>query len=96
MIIMPMPVGNPEPDRCPKCERIEDIKMVCRKCGYEYPDEPERWYQSNWFFILTLIAATPILLWLFFTVLHWLVSETSLQSVLKSQWEWFRGIRVFE
>lgn len=38
-IITPILVRPPEPERCPNCERLEDIAQICKHCKFEYPEE---------------------------------------------------------
>jgi hypothetical protein len=36
--IIPIFISPEEPEKCPECQKEEDIKEVCRHCGYEYLD----------------------------------------------------------
>lgn len=53
--IMPMPIfiprGEEEVKKCPKCKKGEDIKEVCKHCGYVYKESKES-YPLWWLCIL--------------------------------------------
>ena len=37
-IFIPVRTSQPEPKKCPQCDKPEDIKKVCRHCSYEYKE----------------------------------------------------------
>ena len=78
MVIMPFFINN-EPDRCPKCDRIENIKEVCAHCGYEYKEEPMTWFERILGFamlivglIVAVIGFAVALKWIIFPVFEWI------------------------
>lgn len=95
-IIIPV---NHEPNRCPKCERIENKIEVCKHCGHEY-EESELTAAD----IILAIVFIAVIVWIVCTVIFWLAqSETtwyrpnpkSLFEVIESQWEWLKNLKVF-
>lgn len=68
MIIIPM--QQPQPSRCPNCDRLEDVKLVCRHCGHEYKedDKPMGWWQIA---IATLVVV--VMVWLMISTIVWTV-----------------------
>lgn len=72
-IIMPIFIPtNTEPDRCPKCHKVEDIKRVCRNCGHEYISEPMGVWPA-------LLVGLGVLMFLFllFGLFWWLMDSAS-------------------
>jgi hypothetical protein len=80
-----------EPDRCPKCNEIENKKVVCRHCGYEYKDDDDF---SFWDWV-GIIAIVSIGLYTLVTILCWFMSGDTLLKLLKSQWEWLSSLKIF-
>jgi len=96
---VPLPIIIPtesEPDVCPECGRSEDIKRVCRHCGYEYPESSEdfRWYHILAGIVFILLAVV-LFCWILWTLIEWLSWSDSLVDVLKDQWEWLKSIRIW-
>lgn len=100
-VIVPVIMSEPEPARCPKCERLESIKRLCRHCGYEYPESSAPW--PRWKVALTtlLVVAT---IWFILTAIYWLVQSgngyvwgrpKSLIEIIVAQWKWIGELRVF-
>jgi hypothetical protein len=59
-IFIPM---NNQPDKCPKCNKDEEIKEVCAHCGYEYPEKKSSTILA---IILLLFAIGTLILFLMF------------------------------
>ena len=81
-----------EPDKCPKCEKEEDIKQVCRHCGYEYEEDGE----SVWF-ILGVIGSFILIIYILVTLTNWFTAldGATLFEVIKNQWEWVTELRIW-
>lgn len=79
-IIIPMPV---EPDRCPECNNVENVKAVCANCGYEYRDGEGR----VWPAVLIIVLSVVFAVWFLLTMTEWLTyGNKTLVQVLVSQW----------
>jgi hypothetical protein len=81
--MMRIPI-NTEPSKCPECGKIEDIKKICRHCGYEYKDTKLTTTESI-FIILTIIFGSYMLI----TLLYWTMESCTLLEILKAQGNWF-------
>lgn len=94
MQIIPV-VIHKEPERCPKCHRVENIKEVCAECGYEYEqgDQSDS-FMSIVFTTLAMIVAMAIAFWFGVTLMRWL-SGTPLFRVLETQWQWLTSLKFF-
>ncbi len=91
MIIVPI---NHEPLRCPKCNMVEDRIQICRNCKYEYKEDLNWW---EWIlFSLSVVIAVIVIIWFLITLLNWLVEGNPLMSILRSQLEWAKNIRIWE
>jgi NADH:ubiquinone oxidoreductase subunit C len=92
-----VPVFIPvEDDKCPHCGKTENIKQVCRHCGYEYPEDEN----SFWFNFI----ATFCVIYLFYsaiTVIVWLMNlqfendHQTLTDVLRWQWNFIHQLRLW-
>ncbi|MDP2816308.1 MAG: hypothetical protein Q8O19_06480 [Rectinemataceae bacterium] len=89
-------MSTPEPDRCPKCDRPENVKEVCKHCGYEYPEEnsPDlRWYE-----IALIVGVVSFATYAILTFGYWMVGgdwgkpDPTLVEVLESQWQWIKEL----
>ena len=84
-------------DKCPKCQKDEDIKQVCRHCGYEYVEEES----NGWDYVrgLAVIFLTiSCFLWVVLTLMDWIAGVehgTTLVDVLKGQVEWVKLLRIW-
>jgi hypothetical protein len=94
--IIPAPTMIPihtddEPDKCPGCGKSEKIKQVCAHCGYEYKDDSET---SSFLFIIIIIAAIGIPIWLMITFSQFVLSYShpTLTEVIYYQWIWISEI----
>jgi uncharacterized protein (DUF983 family) len=87
-IITPMYYSPPE--RCPECDKEEEIKRVCAHCGYEYEEES---YTAGT--VLAGIAFIIGIIWLGLTVLWWFMGGDPLLTVLRHQWEWLTSLRLW-
>jgi uncharacterized protein (DUF983 family) len=94
MIICPIFIHT-EPEKCPECHKTEDIKEVCRHCGYEYKEDEGCF--SIVVFIIVIVVILVFATWVIWTLSDWLCSSypTTLLETLKSQWEWLRSIRIW-
>lgn len=95
-ILIPIliPIGHSETPKCPKCKRNEDIKEVCRHCGYEYKHEPTNWYEK-----IIIAIVTILILWAIITVSLWLMGNLigdnkTLWEQIKLEWEWLQSLRL--
>ena|SRR3990167_3531748 len=89
-----------EPSKCPKCKGPENIKNVCRGCGYEY--EYEESEDSVWLeIVLMVVAAIAIILlgaWAMKIISDWLSQygvKQSLFELIKNDLEFIRTLRIF-
>ncbi|MFA5307416.1 MAG: hypothetical protein WC365_08265 [Candidatus Babeliales bacterium] len=53
-----LPKSNPT---CPKCHKKENIKSVCRECGYEYPEEADEPYTVKDYLSIALMVIVGLL-----------------------------------
>ena len=89
MIIPPFVIK----ESCPGCGKDEDIKQVCRHCGYEYKNE---WSQLSLVEKIVAILGVIIILWLIFTIVTWLFfADDSLFEIIKSQYEHIKELRIY-
>lgn len=85
---------NNEPDRCPSCHGIEDVKITCKHCGHEYQESDDTGMAS--FLVFTLIAI--FFIWFVFTMLMWLSPSNyhdTLFDVLKNEWSWLISKQLY-
>ena len=96
MTYTPMPIIIPasDPVRCPECGKVEKKIEVCAHCGHEYKKEPLTTFENILAPIL-LVLIGVFVVWFVVTVAEWFVSDHSLVEVLKSQWDWAKGLRIF-
>lgn len=80
---------NP-PARCPSCDNLENKKVICGHCNYEYKEESEF---SFWECILAIIFLL-FFVWLVVTITFWFTysDQMSLTDVLKDEWEFIKNI----
>lgn len=93
--IIPIDSDPEPPARCPKCDKLEETKLVCAHCGYEYEtedDEPPSLRQ--WMIVL---AAIIFAVYLLCTAAYWLKNANylSLADILREQFEWAKEFQVF-
>lgn len=70
-----IPSAPHEPEKCPHCKQLEDIKTVCGNCGYEYPeDDYEPWSGRK---CLAVIVGWVVGLDLVIALLHWSLGSTT-------------------
>jgi len=92
-IIIPI-TSEKEPEKCPSCKKIEDIKTVCRNCGYEYTDDDDDEYSS----IFMIIAFFIFMVWIAGTMYAWIFTNKpypaeygdhqTLLGAFQFQWSW--------
>jgi uncharacterized protein (DUF983 family) len=85
-----------ESNKCPKCKHEENVKSVCRSCGYEYTEytESDSVSKSEWvIFIITVIGG----IWIALILMEWLFGfhNDSLVEILISQWRWLQNLRIW-
>jgi len=93
-IIVPV---DTTPETCPKCGKVEDKVTTCRHCKHEYKGGDTRWYHTL-IAVMVIILFVLTVIWGFFTMLEWLFDpfeKNSLLEVVRGQWEWLRGIRIW-
>ena len=71
--------SNSESLKCPECGKEEDIKQVCKHCGYEYPEEEE----TNGCMTALVVM---LIIWLVITIIWWIADNNSLGEK-RSLWE---------
>lgn len=74
---------NTEPDKCPSCGKNEDVKIVCKHCGFEYEETKNTWRET-----LSIVVFCAVAVWLFFTLMAWFATRDTLVEILVSQFEW--------
>lgn len=89
---IPIPINTShEPPKCPHCHKSENKKVVCRNCGYEYPEEG-----SGCFGPIVIIAIVLFCIYLLVTLAMWAFpfpgTNPTLVEVFISQWEWLKGL----
>jgi len=65
-----MYLPDSKPAECPHCHKPEDIKQVCRSCGYEYPEENKK---NDWKETLISVFVLLCIVFILFTLLNWLL-----------------------
>jgi hypothetical protein len=79
---------QPEP-KCPKCGQDEDVKQVCKHCGYEYEEESGLSFGDVLLLVFIVIGGAFLFLWLVWTFITWFDHENlTLLDVLKNQGEY--------
>jgi len=48
---------------CPKCHDVEDTRLVCRHCGFEYPKEEKGSLLTILIYIIGLVATICAASW---------------------------------
>lgn len=98
MIIAPFFVKS-KPNKCPKCNKPEQIKEACSHCNYEYKDE------TTLLEAIIGLSKCVIVLYIIITIIYWLsvnecgqdiwsTTRCSLLDVVKNQWDWLKGIKI--
>ena len=92
-----LPVDDDETDHCPECGKDEDTVMVCKHCGYKYPENEDDCSALGMFvgIMLTLTVA-----WLFITIMCWLIGQTvnghsTLVEFFHGQWQFVKALRIW-
>lgn len=87
-------VYHSEPARCPNCERLESIKRVCKRCGYEYPEKKSFW--DKWQGIVTFFAICILVSWAIATIMGWLINgEGTLLDCIKGQMKFISKLKLW-
>lgn len=94
--IMPIIVPMNQP-ACPACGRKEKKVEVCQHCGHEYMGEPIGFWD-----VLVGLSVIGFIVWAVVTIIWWLIEQDtfmgqkapSLWEVIKSQWEFIKGLRI--
>lgn len=88
-MVVPMFIQTPPKATCPECGKPEKIVCKCGHCGHEYKDE-------ECLNPLGLVAVVILLLWLFVTVVVWMIGgDDTLVSVFAAQWKWITSLKVW-
>lgn len=91
----PIPIIVPaRAPHCPKCDRVENTKLVCRHCGFEYEDDGGR----IWPWLLLVLLGAAVGIWAFVTVVEWIdpyKGNPTLVEVIQAQWAWVRKLRLW-
>lgn len=83
------------PPECPECHRPEDIKEVCRNCGYEYSEGEG---MALWKILLMLIFIVILVLWFLITLSDFVFTNYehyTLSQIIGSQWQWLSSLRIW-
>jgi hypothetical protein len=92
-IIVPI---DSSPSTCPECGKVEDIKRVCRHCGYEYKDCDPTTFR-DWLGVFVVV----VVIWAGITVLIWLLQTgterypATLVRCFECQWEFIKSLKVW-
>lgn len=84
---------NTTPSLCPKCHKDEDIKEVCKHCGYEYQEE-----KTSGGVIFFCICIICLFLWAIGTIFNWIAfnwNQESLFEIIGNQFKYITSLRVF-
>lgn len=83
-----------EPERCPKCNKPEDIKEVCKNCGYEYPEDEENFTGVDYLVGASLLIGN---IYIIVTLLCWVTSDNhyTLLGIIQSQFQWLIRLRIW-
>lgn len=92
VIIIPV---DHTPATCPSCNKREYIIEVCKHCGYVYPQEKLKWYET----LITILIVCSIC-WAVITLICWLMSnmggdKLSLFETVKIQYTFVRKLRFW-
>jgi len=82
--------------KCPHCHKDEDVKEVCRNCGYEYKDDDN----INFLDVVKIILFILFACWFIITIVLWLSpmygqGNPTLWEVIKMQWQWISNKHIF-
>lgn len=95
---LPLPIHiYAEEEKCPKCNKPENIKNICAHCGYEYKEENNNIGFFDWFVIISIWAIVlSIVIWALVTIISWLTNSDTLTlfEVLKIEWRWITSLRI--
>ena len=62
---------------CPKCNKPENIKLVCDHCGYEYKDSTiQEWLAVLYFILIVLFVS-----WIIVTIIIWIINYNEVTLV---------------
>lgn len=62
-MIIPVFIPPHEPDRCPSCGKLENVKSVCKHCNYEYKEDDK---PSKLGAVLGVLAVVSVILGVLF------------------------------
>jgi len=85
--------SNSGPPKCPECGKEENIKQICKHCGYEYPEE-----EINGF--MTFLGIV-LIIWLILTIAWWIADNSSLGEkrslweIIKVEFEFITSLKIF-
>ncbi len=65
-VIIPI---HTEPDRCPSCKHLEDIKTTCNHCGYEYIEDDEELSAKDTILMILFILGCVMLIMILITII---------------------------
>lgn len=81
-----------DPDRCPKCNNVENIKEVCANCGYEYKNNGA----SSLLYGIIYIVSVVFAVWFLITLADWLIAgNESLLETIQGQWKFLKSRRIW-
>lgn len=90
-VIIPMSIQH-EPDKCPNCKNPENIKQVCRNCGYEYKEDDEL-SRKEFLFCFLIVS---IFFWVLATVTIWVADgNKSLLDMFINQFKYVSKLKMF-
>jgi hypothetical protein len=89
-----IPMQSQEPSHCPKCSRVENKVVVCKHCGYEYPEDDTS-LAAKIFGVTIMILIVIFTFWFIATMFDWFLGHASLLDVIKSQWKFITSKRIW-
>lgn len=93
-MITPVPIFVPmEDERCPNCDREENIIEVCGHCGHKY--EEEEFEGSVFGVVAKILLVVIVFCWLLITLTIWVFSNEPLLDILISQWDAITSLRLW-
>jgi len=73
-VVIPIIIRE-DPDHCPKCKKIEDTVLLCRHCGYEYPEEEGITWKEGIFIIVALVLGVLVFMFVVNIIAEWFMHD---------------------
>lgn len=100
MIIL-SPTASEEVDRCPNCNKEENIVQVCKHCKYVYPEEKfTDVTEPHWFVKSVALVVFIAIIWIIITIMGWLIEcrmghNLTLVGAFTNQWHFICNLRIW-